>query len=158
MGLTVHATLEVEVIIRERLPASKASETSRMVLAHDESSLILRLGLQILALDPSSTAEAQRAVLLVVVLLAVGLVVQDVKVRVGERLLARFADEALFVPAACQASIGCFNGFAFDQVPAAATVRFAADGWPPAQLHLRWAVRGIVWHWRRRWMERWCRF
>lgn len=61
-----------------------------------------------------------------VVLLAIGLVVDDVEVRGGEGLVAGAAGEALLVPAAGEAAVGCFDGLAFDGLVAAAAAWFDA--------------------------------
>lgn len=63
-----------------------------------------------------------------VVLLAIGVVGDDVEVRGREGLRAGFADEALFVPAAGQAAVGGFDGFALDGLGAAAADGFVAAG------------------------------
>lgn len=114
MRLAINPTLEIKVVIRQSLPARQASQTPRMILPHDQTALILRLGLNILAFNTLAAAVAHRAVLLVVVLLAVRLVVDDVEVSVREGLVAGLASEAGFVPAACEAAVGRLDGFAFD--------------------------------------------
>lgn len=67
-----------------------------------------------------------------VVVLAIRLVVDDIEIRRGEWLRAGSACETLLVPAASQATIGCFDGFTFDGLVAA-----AADGPGP------WRVRAV---------------
>jgi hypothetical protein len=114
MRLAINPALNIEVIIRQQLPARETSETPGMILAYHQPAMILRLGLEILTLDPTTTAEAQRAVLLVVVLLAVGVVFYDIEISVREGLLAGLAHEAGFMPATREVAVGCFDGFAFD--------------------------------------------
>jgi hypothetical protein len=82
--------------------------------------------LEILPLDPATTAAAQAAVELVIVQLAVWLVVKDIERGRREGLAAGGADEARFVVPPCQAAVGAGDGLAFDGEPAGFAV---AAGW-----------------------------
>ena len=147
MPLTVHLPDNLEVVVRQHHPAIVACEAAGMeLLVHATTAARARASrLQVLPLDAAMAAVAQRAVRLVVVLLAVGLVADDVEVGGGEGLGARAAREAGFVPAACQAAVGGFHGLAFDDLAAASTRWFgygaAARGWLGSG--------GFLWDWRR---------
>ena len=96
--------------------------------------------------------------MLVVVLLAVRLVLDDVEVGRREGLLARSAGKALLVPAACEAAISGFDGFAFDDLVAAATAGLDAAGCWTANGSLTWLglrAGSLWWHWQ--WLLGWLR-
>lgn len=102
----VHFTTDLEVVIRQDLAAVTAREAPRVEFLRAATGRAARAGrLQVLAFDAAVAAVAQGAVLLVVVLLAVRVVVDDVEVGGGEGLLAGFAGEAGLVPAAGQPSV-----------------------------------------------------
>ena len=65
-----------------------------------------------------------------IVVLAVWLVVDDIEIGRSERLLASATREALLVPSASQAAIGCFHRLALDRFVAATANRpDARSGW-----------------------------
>lgn len=117
MALTVHAAANLEVVVGEHLPAVHASKAAWMeLLLRDAGG-----GLEVLAFDAAMAAVTAGAVLLVVVLLAVGQIGDDVEVGGGEELVAGLAGEAGLVPAASQTAVGGLDGLAFDNQAAATT-------------------------------------
>lgn len=126
MALAMHPPANLKVPIGKHHPALDASEAAPMILAHLVAGGRAGRGLEEGALDAAVAGVAHGPVHLVVVLLAVGVVVEDVEVRRGEGGGARVADEAGAVPAAGEAAVGRFDGFAFDALSAAATGGFGA--------------------------------
>lgn len=122
--LAVRPAVDLEVAVPQGHVAHTAPETTHVVL-HP------RLVLEVLALDAPSAAPAEAAVQLVVVQLAVRPVVQDVKGRRRERLLAGGADETRFVVAAGEAPVGARDRLALDRQaagPAVAPARLGDRG------------------------------
>lgn len=119
MPLTVYPSADLKVVIREDLATIVTGEAARVILLLAVAAGAGAGRLEVLAFDAAVAAVAQRAILFVVVLLAIRVVVDDVEVRGGEWLFTRSAGEACFVPSASQASIGCLDGFAFDDLAAA---------------------------------------
>ena len=68
--LAVDLARDLKVIIRKHHPALHASKAARMILAVTAAIHSARAGLEILALDAAIAASAERAVVLVVVLLS----------------------------------------------------------------------------------------
>lgn len=97
MSFAVVPAADLEVVVAEDDAAGEAGKAAGVVLdAH--------VGLEVLALDAAVAGAAQAAVELVVVLLAVGRVVEDVELGGGEWGAARAAHEAVLVVAAGEAS------------------------------------------------------
>ena len=149
MALAKHPPRNLKVVIRKHHMTIKAREASWMKLLIHVSGGPRTHRLKVLALDAAVAALAQRAVLLVVVVLAEGVVVDDVEVCGREGLRAGAADEAGFVPAAGQAAVGGFDGFAFDAHVAAAA-DCSAGGWAAGELGARRSLgngRGLEGSW-----------
>jgi hypothetical protein len=115
---TIRSIPDLKVIILQHNTTRHAWEASWVKLE-------MLVGFEVLALDAADAGAAEGAVEPVVVLLAVGEVVEDVEVGRGEGRLAGAAGEALFVVAACEAAWGVFDGFAVDGFGAAAAFAFA---------------------------------
>jgi len=94
MTLTIHSATDLEIALTKHLPTSPTGETTRM-------EFLQRLSLEIWALDSAAAACAERIVQLVVVVLAVGVVVEDVETACREGCAAGFAVETCLVVAAC---------------------------------------------------------
>jgi hypothetical protein len=107
----VGSSVHLEVAIGEGLSAVKTPEAADMVLD-------LELILEVLSLDALLAAAAEAAVQLVVVLLAVGLIVEHVELSRAEGLCARCADEAGLVVFSGQPSICGRDALARDGLPA----------------------------------------
>jgi hypothetical protein len=128
--LTIYSSLDLEVVVRQHHLAVHTCEASRMeFLINWGSAVAIRRGsrFKILALDTVVTARTKGSVSLVVMMFAVWLVVNDIEIGCSERLLACAACEALLVPSACQATIGCFHRLALDRFVAATANR--PDAW-----------------------------
>jgi hypothetical protein len=102
MAFAVVASSDLVVIVAQHNATRAATETPRM-----ELQALIRL--EVLALNTAIARAAERAVELVVVLLAVGSVVEHVKLRGGEGRAASAANEALLVVAACETPRGVFD-------------------------------------------------
>ena len=120
-----------------------------MELLHDSAVWAVARCLEVLALDAATAAGADRVVLFVVVLLAVGVVVDDVEVCCRERLLAGHADETRFVPSACQTTVGGLDRLAFDALVAATAGGLCSRCGATSQARARRSVfrngRGLGW-------------
>ena len=108
MTFAIHASTDLKVVLRQHHSAIGTSKASPVVLPRHPACGSRAVGLQILALDTFAATLAHRAVLLVIVLLAIRLVVDDVEIGGREWLFAGLADKALLVPATGQAAIRCF--------------------------------------------------
>lgn len=126
MPFTEHAPCDLEVILRQHGAARATRETPWVKFLLDAAAGGGRL--EVLALDAAAAAVADGVVRFVVVLLAVGFVVDDVEVGGGEGGGARAADEAVAVPAAGEAAVGGFDGFSGDGVVAASAGGFGDGG------------------------------
>ena len=93
MSFTVNSSSNLEVVIRQLCAAIHAYEASPLILASYSASWAGTRRLEILAFDASVAAVTQRAILLVVVLLAVWMVVDDIEVGACEGFFARLAYE-----------------------------------------------------------------
>lgn len=97
VSFTIIASADLIVVVTQHNTARRAGETSRMELQAS-------IRLQVLSLDTAVTGSAKGAVQLVVVLLAIGEVVKDVKLRGRERTPAGPANEALLMVAPSETS------------------------------------------------------
>jgi hypothetical protein len=147
VALTIYPPLDLKVILREHHPTIHTRKASWMelLIRWQRAVHFRRRGcFKILAFDAAVATRAKRAVGFVVMVLAVGLVVDDVKVCGREGLVAGATREALLMPAAGKTSIGGFDGFALDGFVAAAADGAeawdggTADGW-------RGTLRFSVW-------------
>jgi len=90
MLLAIDLSGDLEVVVTERLLAVDAGETARM-------ELLGLLGLKVRPFNTTVAVSAQRVVELMVVVLAVRIVVNNVKVGSRERRTAGLADETVLV-------------------------------------------------------------
>jgi len=90
MLLAIDLSGDLEVVVTERLLAVDAGETARM-------ELLGLLGLEVRPFNTTVAVSAQRVVELMVVVLAVRIVVNNVKVGSREGRTAGLADETVLV-------------------------------------------------------------
>lgn len=100
--LAVVAPADLVVVVAQHDAARAAREAARV-------ELLTLVRLQVLALDAAVAGTAERAVELVVVLSAVGRVVEYVELGGGKGIAAGAADEAGLVVAACETSGRVFD-------------------------------------------------
>ena len=118
MSLAVVATANLVVVVPQHNATGRAREAPRVELEP-------LVGLEILTLNAAVARAAQRTVQLVVMLVAVGEVVEDVELSGGKGTAAGAADEALLVEAAGETARRVFDGFAHNLFRAAAAAAFA---------------------------------
>ena len=87
MSFTVNSPRDLEIVLRQDLTAFATGEAPRVKLFILASKPGRRRSLEILAFDSSVATVAERAVVLVVMVLAVRLVVDHVEIRCHEGLL-----------------------------------------------------------------------
>lgn len=154
VALAVDPPSDFEVILCQHDLAIYTSEASRMeFLVRGRSSAVAgrRSSLEILPFDTAMAARTERTIRFVVMVLAVGLVVDDIKVSGSKWLCAGTASEALFVPATRQSAVGGFHRFALDGLVASTTHR--PDAWGCWATNSRRFGVGV----RRWWWESWRR-
>lgn len=107
MPLAVHLATDLEVVVPQHASAVMTGKAMRMELSATSQwgAVATACGLQILSFDAQVAAVAERAVGFVVVLFAVGLVVDHIEICGLEGFMASFADEAFFVPTSCQSAV-----------------------------------------------------
>lgn len=105
MSFAVHLAGDLEVVVGKHSPTLAAAEAPWMELLLDAAKSRRTGSLEVLPLDPAMTTIAERAVVLVVVLFAVRLVVDDIKVGSREGLMAGSTNEACLVPPAREPTV-----------------------------------------------------
>jgi len=121
MTLAVNLAAKLKVVVAKRRPAMGAGEASWV-------KLLARVGLEVLSLDSTVAPLTQGAVQLMVVMLAVRVVINNIKVGRLERLLACFANETRFVPTSSESAVSSLDGFAGDELSTAAAVASVGFG------------------------------
>lgn len=110
VALAEHLAVPLEIVALEQHAARPAAETVGMELLAVRNAASPSLhGLQILALDPRVAGAAQRVVELVIMLRAVGPVVEDVEVGGSEGNVAVVADKTRPMIAPRQSPVGRGN-------------------------------------------------
>ena len=100
--LTVDLARNLKVIVTESLVTIKTGEAVRV-------ELLVLLSFEVWSLNTSIAVSAQRVVQLVVMVLTVGVVVDDIEVGGGKRRVTGLADETLLMVASCQSAIGSLD-------------------------------------------------
>jgi hypothetical protein len=119
--LAIRPAIDLEITITEDDAASRAREAFGV-------ELLALVGFQVLALDSKVARITQRTIELVVVLLAVGGVVEDVEFCTWERVSAGSANEAISVISTCKTTRGIFDRLADNGFRTTSTLAFGRCG------------------------------